>query len=339
MDNAEKYNYKVCMWTFAKEWRINFLREHEIYPDFILCDVPYYQYALQQMRFVNEKDIDINNKTLATTKFKNPIYKRKFNQYVRDFWLHSRTLVEFTYGIGKPDQNYIENDLASVGNWELKVGRSEINKFNIKNVELNERYLFISSINSSYAINDAAENEITTKSIRFGVGSTDGFGYEASFASIIPYVSQAFTWTKLQDYSDFLKDDGSAASMNDSDILNRYWKSYRFGDRALYGIKADILSTVQLNLNYETAVVYPRHLFWNWAGSFIISQVGYNALGYSLDKFVDDNNIIGPIINTLARAGYLYGYYLLRKDNMNWPFSTEAPLRYEMFNFGVSLVL
>jgi len=339
MNNAKKYNYKVCMWTFAKEWRLNFLRENKIYPDFILSDVPYYQYALQQMRFVNEENINIDGKTVPTKEFRNPIYKRKFNQYVRDFWLHSRTLIELTYGLGKPSQNYFQNSFASVGNWELKVGRSELNKFNTTNVELSEAYFFLSSMNSKSAINKTEVNQVTTKALRFGIGYTDGFGYEASFATIIPYVSQSFTWTKLQEYSDFLKYDESAVSMNDSNILNRYWKSYRFGDRALYGIKADILSSVQLNLNYETAVIYPRHLFWNWAGSYILSQVGYSALGYSLDKFVDNNNIIGPIINSLVRAGYLYGYYLLRKENMNWPFSTEAPLRYETFNLGISFVL
>ena len=339
MENAEKYNYKVCMWTFSKEWRFNFLRENEIFPDFILSDIPYYQYALQQMRFVDERDIDINNKTLATKKFENPIYKRKYNQYIRSFWFQSRTLIELTYGFGKPNQYYFENDFAPVGNFEFKLGRSEIDKFNVTNVELNERYLFVSSISSNSAIGDAATNEITTKAFRFGIGSTDGFGYESSTVSVIPYVAQAFTWTKLQDFSDSIKPESGNNSSNDFDILNRYWGTFRFGDRALYGIKADILSSVQLNFNYETAVVYPRHLFWNWAGSFAISQIGYNALGYSLDKLVDDNNIIGPIINSLVRAGYLYGYYLLREKNMNWPFSTEAPLRYEMFNFGVSLVL
>ena len=67
-------------------------------------------------------------------------------------------------------------------------------------------------------------------------------------------------------------------------------------------------------------------------------QVGYNALTYYTGKLVDDNPTIGPIINFLISSLYLYGYYSLRKTDMNWPFSTETPLRYEIINFGVSFM-
>jgi len=68
-------------------------------------------------------------------------------------------------------------------------------------------------------------------------------------------------------------------------------------------------------------------------------EIGYNLLASVTGNWVDDNPVIGPIVNFVVRAGYLYTYYLLSEKNMNWPFSTEAPLRYEIFNFGVSLVL
>ena len=41
-------------------------------------------------------------------------------------------------------QKDISNNFAALGNVELKVGRSEIDKFSDANVELRNRYLFLS---------------------------------------------------------------------------------------------------------------------------------------------------------------------------------------------------
>jgi glycerophosphoryl diester phosphodiesterase len=339
MDNAKKYNYKICMWTFSKEWRFNFLREHEFYPDFILSDVPYYQYALQQLRYTKEKNIKLSDSTAILTKYSNPIYKRVYKQYVGDFWFQSRTIIELTYGIGKPRQSNFTGSFAPVGNWELKLGRSELDKFSQTNASLNEWYTFVSYINTSSALGKVEPNEVSTKFYRFGFGRTEGLGYFGLNHSFIPYVSQSLLWTKLDDYGFTQNSSETDLSTNDEEIINRYVDAFRFSDRVLYGFKFDILSSVQLVANYETSIIYPRHLVLKWTVSFILAQAGYRAIDYALGKFVDDYPVVGPIINMIVKSGYLYCYYLVRKENMNWPFSTEAPLRYEAFNLGISLLL
>jgi len=248
-------------------------------------------------------------------------------------------MLQLTYGIGKPNQYEFENSFAPVGNWEFKLGRSVLNKFAKSNVSLDEWYIFFSYLNSNAAISDTEPSEVTTKSYRFGFGRTEGFGYTGPSVAFVPYVSQSLLWTKLDDFSDEIKPAEGETPSNDFEILNRYWGTYRFGDRSLYGFKLDILSWVEIIANYETAVVYPRHQFLEWLVSYGVVQIGYNTLGYYTSKLVDDKPVIGPIVNFLVRTGYLYAYYLLREQNMNWPFSSEAPLRYEIFNFGVSLVL
>ncbi|MBU1800304.1 MAG: hypothetical protein KKF21_18165, partial [Bacteroidetes bacterium] len=68
---------------------------------------------------------------------------------------------------------------------------------------------------------------------------------------------------------------------------------------------------------------------------------GYNLLSRFTDDIVDRSPVIGTIFNFALKAGYQYGYYLLRKEDMNWPFNTsgnEAPLTFETFNFGVSFI-
>lgn len=338
MELSKKYNYKIMMWTFAKDWRLNFLSENEFLPDFILLDIPYYQYALHQMKYVTAKGYTIPDKSVVLERYKNPVYKRLYKNYVTDFWYQSRTLFHFIYGTYSPKQSKFSRDFASVGSWELRLGRSEINKFSETNVSLNEWFVYLSNSGSASSLMKSKPNEVNTEFFKFGFGKTDGLGYYGPNVSLIPYVSRSMNWTKLNDF-DLSEEASQGLSMDDEKILNRYLNAFKFGDQSLYGLKFDILSAVQLTADYKTGIIYPRHLFLKWAGSFILAQAGYGIVEYSLGKFVDDYPVFGPMINILVRSGYLYAYYLLRKNNMNWPFTSEEPLRYEGYSFGISLLL
>ena len=341
LDLNSKYDYKVCMWTVTKDWRLNFLRENQIFPEYLLTDAPYYKIGLQQLRYGEGRDIKYPTESAILVR--GDIYRtfyKLLDEHVLDFWFQSRSMFEASYGLGTPNQVDFRSEFAPVGNIEVKIGRSELNKFSKKNVELNERYLFFSYLNSKLYWGDIASDQIKTVSYRFGIGSNDGIGlYGGGGFSLTPFVGQAFVWTQLDDFSNSLKPQEGDTASADYNILNRYWGTYRFGDRALYGLKAEISSTVQLDLYFETAVVYPRHLFCNWSGSFILAQVGYGLISHFTDDYVTNHTTFGPILNFTLKSLYLFGYYTLRKSDMNWPFSTEAPLRYEILNFGVSVVL
>jgi glycerophosphoryl diester phosphodiesterase len=335
------YDYKVCMWTVTKDWRLNFLREHRVFPEYMLTDAPYYKIGLQQLRYNEGKDIEFpTTRELLVKEDIYSTYYKLLNNHVADFWFQSRSMIEISYGVGSPNQNDFSSEFAPIGNWEIKLGRSEIDKYSKTNVELSERYLFFSYLNSTIQSQEISESEIQTRSYRFGIGTTDGLGYYGgSGFSVTPYVGQAFVWTQLDDFSRSLKPEEGNTGSNDFNILNRYWGTYRFGDRAIYGIKAEISSRIQLDLYYETAVVYPRHLFWSWSGSFIMAEGGYGIISHFLDDYTGKQEKFGPVINILVKSLYLFGYYTLRESDMNWPFNTEAPLRYQIFNIGVSVVL
>ena len=337
---SQKYNYKLCYWTFSKDWRINFLRENEFFPDYILYDVPYYKIALQQLNFTAEADMPLPSKSRPFIELdKYPVYKNILDRQVIDYWFQSRQLLEISYGIGSPVHEEIEGDFAGVGNLEIKYGRSEIDKFSDTNVELSDRYLFFSYLSSSIYPEDASTDEISTKSYRFGIGTYDGIGYTAGRDfSISPCVGQAFVWTKLSEFSDSINPEEGEISSNDNQILSQYPGRFRFGDRTSYGLKAEITSIFQLSANYETSVVFPRHKFWSWAGSFVLSRVGYGLLSHFSEDFVNKRPVFGPVFNFILKSAYLYGYYVLRKNDMYWPFQSEAPLRYEIINIGVSIV-
>lgn len=267
-------------------------------------------------------------------------YTEYLDENVLDFIYKSRPMIEINYGLGTPKHKNVIGEFANVGNWDLKLGKSEQKNYNNVLVDLTERYIFGSYLSSDQQEYSSNEDKILTDSYRFGFGSRDGVGYGGSFLSVIPYVSQDFVWTKLDNYDtranpDDLQDD------NDAQILNDYYGTFRFGDKASYGVKVELISSFQVNAYYETSVVYRRHLFWYWSGSFIVSQVGFNILNYFTDDIVDSSPILGPIFNFALKAGYQYGYYLLRQEHMNWPFNQsgeEAPLTFETVNVGISFV-
>ena len=337
MELSRQYQYKILLWTFAKEWRLDFLREHEFFPDFILLDIPYYQYALQQMRYAKSKQWDFSGNTVSTTKYSNPIYKRAYNTLVADFWYKSGTLLEATYGQGTPAQSNVTSAFGPLGNSELKVGRTQIDRFSPTNASLNDWYIFLSYSSSNSALSSVGANEISTKWTRFGFGRTEGLGYYGSDLSFLPYISQSLLLTKISDFGYGQNTSTAGIPTGDQEILARYPGALRLGERVLYGFKAEILSSFHLGASYETGVVYPRAVVLPWTGSYILALAGYQALDNVLGRFTDDYPVVGPIVNIAIRAGYLYGYYLLRRDNMNWPFSSEAPMRFEGLNFGIGV--
>nr|MDA3860159.1 hypothetical protein [Melioribacteraceae bacterium] len=285
------------------------------------------------------------------------VYKKYLDDNVLDFIYKSRPMIEISYGYGLPVNKNVENELfyasqmaigsganalgkfANIGNWDVKLGKSEQKFFNGILVDLNERYVFGSYLSNSTQTISETDYKILTDTYRFGFGSRDGIGIGGSGFSVVPYVSQDFVWTKLSDYDLQLPLEGGV--FNQSPELNDYLGTFRFGDKSSYGMKVELASMLQLNAGYETSVVYRRHLFWYWSGSYLLSQIGYNTLGYFTDEIVDSSPVLGSIFNFALKAGYHYGYYLLRQENMNWPFNTsgnEAPLTYETFNVGFTFL-
>lgn len=252
---------------------------------------------------------------------------------VLDFVYKSRPLVEVSYGRGSPT---IKNNFSfeSIENWNLKLGKSKRKEFDNLLIESSERYVYVSYLSSSAK---TLSKKTKTDSYNFGFGTCNGIGLGTSTMSVVPYISQSFGWSKMispwQSY-------GSVPAVVYHPIEFAY-SSIRFSDKSAYGIKAEILSALQLNINYETTVVYRRTLFWYLSGSYLVSQCGYHMLDRFTEELVDGSPIIGSVFNFLLKAGYLYGYHLLREENMNWPFNTnknEIPLTYRTFNIGFTFV-
>lgn len=263
------------------------------------------------------------------------------DENVFDFIYKFHSIVEINYGFGKTQNENIYLTFENIKNWDIKLGRSEQKNYISSLIELNEKYIFGSYLSSSNKKFSENNSKINTKTYHFGFGSRNGIGFGGLILSVIPYISQDFAWTNLSDYSDNIHSEPLDLSKNNLSILNDYLNSIRFGDKSSYGVKINLTSTFQLNVNYETSVVYRRYLFWYWSGSILLSQTGYQLLSNFTDEMINKSPIVGTIFNFALKVGYQYEYYLLRKRNMNWPFNSKGnktPLTYETFNFGLSFV-
>jgi hypothetical protein len=136
-------------------------------------------------------------------------------------------------------------------------------------------------------------------------------------------------WTRLKEID-------PAQNDIDQNIFDLYYDTFRFGETSTAGLKIQFGSMVALNSGYEFSVVYSRHLFWYWLGSFAIEKGGMGLLDRFVDEILDGTPAAGPVLNWVLKNAYSYGFFLLRKENMNWPFSTAPPLTYETFKLGLS---
>ena len=253
--------------------------------------------------------------------------------------------IEVHYGFSTPKQKNIFSKFANVGFDEIKLGYSNIDSiYKPHIIELKDRFVFGSRISSYLKSGSPNFDEMISDMWRFGIGWRSGYGYRLGAITITPYHSSGFAWSRVEmqtsDYDFYLLTNPPIPydkAVNDINILNRYQDSFRFGTVNEGGISLTISNVVSINSGYEAAVIFPRYMFWNHAGSFLIEEGGLALLDHFIDEIADRSPIAAPIINFLLKNGYSYAFYTLKKDKMNWPFETEAPFTYETFKFGITV--
>ena len=256
-------------------------------------------------------------------------------------WHHGKPFIEFNYGRGKPDHDKLSQNFLDVGAIELKLGYVSFHDCsNATIIEFNERYAFASRLATDLKSGNSTDNKFESDLWRFGFGRRSGYGYNFDKVKILPYAQHAAVWSKLEmenSANGISPLDNLLFGNNfDTEILKRFDGEFRFGTLSEGGIRLEAASFISFNAGYEAAVIFPRHMVWKHLGSFIIETAGLEALDKFVDEVIDSSPFAGPIINFLLKNGYSYAFYLLKKEKMNWPFNTEAPLTYETFKIGVT---
>jgi hypothetical protein len=225
--------------------------------------------------------------------------------------------------------------LANLGGFELRLGNAvkvqEYNKYSKNLVDYELSYIFLGYNANDFAISKPEAGSIESSVWRFGVGDKQGLGYEVDTdVSIVPYRASALLWTQLSVKN--LPTDTIAAA-----TVNLFNDSFRFGKQTEAGILVQFTKNSGISIGYEYSVIFPRHLFWYWAGSEVIESIALGLTNNFVRSIEKSSPNAAPIVAFLLKNGISYGLYELRKKNMNWPFDTAPAMSYSGFKLGVNL--
>jgi hypothetical protein len=240
--------------------------------------------------------------------------------------------IEVTAGMAQLKHEKFEGTLPEEGLGEIKLGYSQVQQYEKIIWELDQRFVFGSYMDEDIAsFTDPASGDFKAKVSRFGFGNRLGYGYHLGPMELLPFFQSGLVWTKIN------SDTTNGLSQNDNDILARYENVYRFGMTTEGGIQLQLLRSIALVTSYELAVVYPRHIFWPWLGSYIIIQTGLGMVSTFADDIMKSSPLFGPIIYFVLKNGLAYAFYQGVKEKMNWPFESETPMTMENIKVGISI--
>jgi len=256
----------------------------------------------------------------------------RFDLFEDEF--NGRPTIDLTYGLSKLSQNGLNGSFANPNLMEVKLGYTNLeSSWRADDIlKYKFKYFLLSNISTNLSNGSSASNSYNTDLWRFGFGWASGYGYRLSSAvKIIPYYDYAIDWSQLQMKSDRI---GS----NDKSITDLYNNSFRFGTSTEGGIKINILPQIQIGAAYERSIIFPRHIFWKWVGSALVEAAGQWGIDSFVNKIMDHSPYAGPVVSFVLKNALSYGVYELRKEKMNWPFDSAAPLLYDQVKFGVTFV-
>jgi hypothetical protein len=248
-------------------------------------------------------------------------------------WDKRRPVVEFGYGVDQARHKRLSAEFPTTGMMEFRAGYLRVDSLDDGILKFDHNFLMGSWYNANLGGDDAGANQPSGKLSRFGLGYDEGYGYDLGGSSILPYSITTISWTELKTGRPL------TLSADDAAILDRYEGTFRFGPSAEAGIRANIGRTFALSGGYEASVLYPRIVFWELAGSFLVAGVANEAVSWFGRDMIDSSPTLGPIFLFIIRSGVTWGFYQLWREDMNWPFGSETPLTHETVKFTMSFTL
>jgi hypothetical protein len=241
--------------------------------------------------------------------------------------------VEITTGLSRLKHEKFQSTMPEEGFGEVKLGYSQSQQYERIVWELDQRFVFGTYMDeNTVSFTSPVAGDFKAKITRFGLGNRLGYGYQLGSFELLPFFQSGLVWTKIK--SDTLNSD---LSKNDLDILSRYQDTFRFGIQTEGGVKIQIMKSIGIIGSYELAVIYPRHIFWPWLGSYIIIQSGMGMISAFAYDIIHSSPLFGPVFYFLLKNGLAYAFYQGVKEKMNWPFSSETPMTIENIKVGISL--
>lgn len=250
---------------------------------------------------------------------------------------NSRPFIELNYGISTLRHENISIEFKNPGLAGIRIGYATIKKQKENDIlEENESYIFASYLANDINFNAESGIKVNPDGWDFGLGNKDGFGYKLNNFAIIPYIQSSIFWSNIKTaLPDIRTFSGDFYNKQTRDALSYYDGSFRFGTGSEAGIELKISQFISISGAYETAVIFPRHLFWKQLGSYFFENFSLVVADYFVEEVMKSTPAAGPIVNFFLKNGLSFAFYKLKQTKMNWPFASAAPLTYEAFKIGV----
>jgi hypothetical protein len=252
-------------------------------------------------------------------------------------WESKNPTISFHYGISELSRKDIHSSFTDNALLELKLGYTTLktSKFAESLNKYRYNYLFITHNSTNLSGASDSPLDIETNNWRFGFARSSGYGYKiGKNASVIPYFTGSWDWTVI----DYKVSSNIDQLIEDEPRLMLYDDAFRFGTSNEGGIRIQATKFITVEAGYERSIVFQRHLFWKWAGSSIIELASHGLLDAFINEIIKSSPETGPIVYFVLKSALGYGIYELRKDKMNWPFTSASPIMFDNVKFGVTFV-
>ncbi len=271
----------------------------------------------------------------------NPEQKKskRFKILGEEFFYSGRPVIDISYGSSDFSFKNSGLNFADYGIIETKLGYAYLGKttYSPDIARYRNRYLFGSMYANSLSFKNRNENNNSTKSWRFGLGTEEGYGYKiGKKSSIILYNSSSMNWTRYDEGITFELFENGLISRKD--MLHDFYRTFRFGTSTEAGILIPISNMINLQAMYDRSIIFPRHMFWKYLGSAVLEGLGQSAVDGFVKAIMKSSPFAGPIVSFILKNGLSYGLYELRKEKMNWPFESAEPLFNESFKLGITFM-
>ncbi len=245
-----------------------------------------------------------------------------------------KPIIELQYGVSKASYDYnvsgvLPAKLSNLNTIELRIGDISISKFTPKDstlIKTTHNNMFFKSV---YGSKEDLANTLmqTAEGMSFGWNKNTGYGYKIGNEGMISlYHGNGYTWSFL--------------NINNADSTNKledFGKNImRFGKQFQSGIMISPVSHLNISLEYQRSMIFPRHMFWYDFGSQIVEEASSGVLSIFTNKIKKTSPELYPIVKFVFDTGLSYGFYELRKKDMNWPMQTASPLLIDSYKIGLS---
>jgi len=259
---------------------------------------------------------------------------KKFNFRV-NFDEDSKPYMEINYGFTEYKHKSFSDNFAKTGSAELRLGSRVLSYLDNEGIsDFQGNFLFIGG--NSQSLRGKNQTGLKSELVNFGIGTREGYGYRIGAVDIIPYSGFSISWNRLN-MTDYPDSNINLNSVNDTEILDRYQKSIRFGHKIESGLVLAVNETFYLDAGYQANIVFPRFMGWKHMGSAVLELAALGLTDEFIDRIIDSSPKAAPIVNFLLKNAITYGFYILQRDKMNFPFDSERPLTFETFKIGVSV--